>query len=73
MQIITLYKTYRASGGVDVSPKMPETDNYDTLYRLVADEGCVLVDSNGNRCECIDVDDPEQWHEIPDEDVPTEE
>ena len=62
MQTIKLYKYNRADGGVTVSPIKPDTE-YTEMYRLVADEGKVLV--NGEvTTTCTDVASAEGWSEI---------
>lgn len=64
MQIITLYKYERESGGITVSPIEPKCE-YTTLFRLVADEGMILT--NGDMItSCIDTDAVEGWNEIED-------
>ena len=63
MQIITLYRYQRPEGGVTVSPVMPEGVEYTTKFRLIADEGKILV--NGDiMTGCTDVDSEEGWSEI---------
>ena len=64
MQTITLYKYARSGGGVDVSPIKPETGEYETMYRLIVDDGNVLVNNSGDECTCIDTENPEEWQEI---------
>jgi hypothetical protein len=62
MQKITLYKYKRADGGTSVSPIKPDTE-YTEMFRLVADEGKVLV--NGDiTTTCTDVEIVEGWEEI---------
>ena len=64
MQKITLYKYTREDGGVTVSPIKPDTE-YTEMFRLVADEGKVLV--NGDiTTTCTDVVSTEGWEEIDD-------
>ena len=62
MQIINLYKYIRQDGGVTVSPNKPECE-YTEMFRLVADEGKILV-KNNIFTGCIDVDSAEGWEEI---------
>ena len=62
MEKITLYRYERSDGGVTVSPNKPE-GAYDTLFRLVADEGMVLKDTDGNTAIVIDTDTPNIWTE----------
>ena len=69
MQIVTLYRYQRPEGGVTVSPVMPDGVEYTTKFRLIADEGKILV--NGDiTTSCTDVDSAEGWSEIdaPEED-----
>lgn len=62
MQKITLYKYIREDGGITVSPIKPDTE-YTEMFRLVADEGKVLV--NGDiTTTCTDVVSTEGWEEI---------
>lgn len=64
MTVRTLYKYEREPGRFTVSPDRPDC-GYTEMYRLIADEGKVLV--NGDmRTECIDVDDPDGWEETED-------
>lgn len=64
MQIIPLYRYARPDGGITVSPIKPE-GVYEDAFRLVADEGYILVNGDRNAV-CIDVDSVEGWTEIPD-------
>jgi hypothetical protein len=62
MEIIILYRLIRPDGGITVTPIEPEQYK-STLYRLVADEGKILV--NGDvETECVDTDSAEGWIEI---------
>lgn len=62
MQIIKIYKYNRIGGGITVSPIKPDTE-YTEMYRLVADEGKVLV--NGEiTTTCTDVKSTDGWTEI---------
>ena len=62
MEIINLYKYNREEGKVTVSPIKPDKE-YTELYRLIADEGKILV--NGDMVErCIDVYSVDGWQEI---------
>ena len=64
MQKITLYRYKREDGGITVSPIKPDTE-YTEMFRLVADEGKVLV--NGDiTTTCTDVASAEGWEEIDD-------
>lgn len=47
-----------------MSPIKPETGEYEIMYRLVADEGSVLVNNLSDECTCIDTENPEEWQEI---------
>jgi len=62
MEKITLYRYERQGGGVTVSPNEPD-GKYETLYRLVADEGMILIDAEGNLSAVIDTDAPQEWRE----------
>lgn len=62
MQKITLYKYTREDGGVTVSPNKPDTE-YTEMFRLVADEGKVLVKGDITTT-CTDVESVEGWEEI---------
>ena len=69
MQIVTLYRYQRPEGGVTVSPVMPEGVAYTTKFRLIADEGKILVNGDIDTT-CIDVNSTDGWSEI---DAPEEE
>ena len=72
MQIITLYRYEREPNKITVSPEKPDVE-YTELFRLVADEGKILV--NGDiQTTCIDVNSTEGWTEIdaPEEDTEEE-
>ena len=62
MKIITLYKYERDGGGITISPVKPDKP-YTMEYRLIADEGKVLV-KDGYIAQCIDTDTPYLWDEI---------
>ena len=66
MQIKTLYRFKRADGGITVSPDKPETNDFDTLYRLIADDGKMLTTDGENLTPCKDVDNTAGWYEVPD-------
>lgn len=70
MQKITLYRYNREGGGVTVSPVKPDCE-YETLYRLVADEGMVLTDGT-NITTCTDTRNPDVWFEVADTENPNE-
>jgi hypothetical protein len=62
MQTIELYRYEREDGGVTISPVKPDVE-YTIMYRLVADEGKILV--NGDKTTaCIDTDSIDGWEEI---------
>ena len=66
MQIITLYKIKRASGGTTVTPIMPEGE-YTEMYRLIADEGKILkktLEDKVIETPCADVESAEGWEEV---------
>lgn len=65
MQMITLYRYMRTSGGVTTSPVEPDGTDYDLRYRLIADEGKVLTDGV-TETYCVDVETTEGWMEIDD-------
>lgn len=67
MQTITIYKYVRPDGGIDVSPNKPSGE-YTTLTRLIADDGCFLRNGDAE-CECIDTESPEDWEEVPNDEV----
>lgn len=59
----TLYRYTRNDKGVTVSPIEPKV-SYETLYRVIADEGMVLV-RNGETCgRVVDTASPEEWSEV---------
>lgn len=72
MQIVKLYRYTRLNGGITVSPIKLEDTNYTELYRLIADEGKVLV-KDDVMTSCTDVDTTEGWTEIDDPEEPEEE
>ena len=57
-----LYRTTRSDGGIDVSPNKPIEGDYTETYRLIADEGMVLVKGDV-RTMCIDTDTTDGWVE----------
>jgi len=67
MQTTTIYKYLRPDGGTDVSPNKPSGE-YTTLTRLIADDGCFLRNGDAE-CECIDTESPEDWEEVPNDEV----
>lgn len=71
MQIVKLYRYVRLNGGITVSPIKPDDTNYTELYRLIADEGKVLV-KDDVMTSCTDVDNTEGWTEIDDPEEPEE-
>lgn len=67
MQIITLYKITGHGGTVSVGPVVPEQGTeYETLTRLVADDGKTLTDGT-TTTGVVDTYNPEAWTEIEDE------
>ena len=67
MQTIALYKYTREDGGVTVSPVKPDCD-YTEMYRLVADEGKVLIKEGlDGRFSCADTLTTEGWEEVDEE------
>ena len=69
MQILTLYKYKRESGGTTVSPVRPDCE-YTEMVRLIADEGKALTLDGENLTFCVDVDTADGWREV---DAPIEE
>lgn len=63
MVVKTLYKYQREGGGVTVSPIKPDCE-YSEKYRLIADEGKLLVKDGHEPTPCIDTDDVDGWYEI---------
>lgn len=63
MQTKTLYRFKRADGGITVSPEKTETE-FETCYRLIADEGKMLTTDGENLSPCVDVDDVAGWYEV---------
>ena len=62
MRKIPLYRVRRENGGIDITPVRPEVGEYDTLYRVIADDGKMLF--NGvEKIACIDTDDLSKWTE----------
>lgn len=64
MEKITMYRYTRPDGGTSVSREKP-TDGvkYTESYRLIADEGMLLV-SGTKTASCIDTNNPDEWVEI---------
>lgn len=73
MTIITIYKTRRPDGGINIGPEKPaEGVEYETLSRLVADQGKILT--NGSlTAEVVDTQEPDAWTEIEGDDITAEE
>ena len=70
MEIMTLYRYEREPNKVTVSTEKPNVE-YTELYRLIADEGKILV--NGDiQTTCIDVESTEGWTEVDAPEEPTE-
>lgn len=66
MQTITLYRYTRPDGGITTSPiAPPDGTEYETRYRLIADEGMALTDGTTTTA-CTDTDEPAKWTEIDD-------
>ena len=70
MEIVTLYRFKRESGGITESPDKPNVTDYTTRYRLIASDGKLLTNGT-TETYCIDVDSADGWSEIddPEEDV----
>lgn len=63
MEIVTLYRFKRESGGITESQDKPDGAEYTTRYRLIASDGKLLT--NGTmETYCIDVDSVDGWSEI---------
>lgn len=64
----TLYKYDRGNGKITVSPNKPDGE-YKEMYRLIADEGKVLVKGDIETV-CVDTDTTDGWEE---KDAPADE
>lgn len=64
MQIKTLYRYEREKGKTTVSTEKPESAEYTTLVRLIANEGKALTKDNKTFHSCIDVGNQEGWYEV---------
>ena len=73
MQIKTLYRYKRADGGITVTPDKPETTDFETCYRLIADDGKMLTTDGETLYPCIDVDSAAGWYEVDDTEAATTE
>lgn len=63
MQKKQLYRVVREDGGITHTPNRPNEAGYTIMYRLIADEGMILV--NGDiQTYCVDVDEVDGWEEI---------
>ncbi|MBR4930759.1 MAG: hypothetical protein IKZ00_08180 [Bacteroidaceae bacterium] len=62
MEIKTLYRYGRKTGKITVSPIKPDCE-YETLYRLIADEGKILTNGETEAC-CVDVESSDGWTEV---------
>lgn len=62
MEVRTLYKYDRGNGKITVSPNKPDCE-YTEMYRLIADEGKILVNGN-ERTTCVDTHNIDGWEEI---------
>ena len=62
MEIITIYKIKRVSGGTTVTLNKPEGE-YTEMYRLIADEGKILKKGE-YETPCVDVASSDGWEEI---------
>ena len=74
MIIKILYRYIRDDGGITISPIEPIDKEYDTLSRLIADEGKTLTKNGEDLTFCVDVENYEiaNWYEVdaPEEEVP---
>ena len=67
----TLYIIQQPNGVITHTPEQPEEGvEYTTAYRLIADEGMILINGE-QKTYCIDTDTLEGWEEIVD-DTPQE-
>ena len=66
MQTKPLYKYKRADGGITVSPTKPEGIEFSEEFRLIADEGKLLIKDGENTTPCVDVESSEGWYEVDD-------
>ena len=66
MTVKNLYRYERPDGGVTVSPEMPEDVPYTLMFRLIADEGKILVKDEIRVC-CADTDSVDGWTEVEEE------
>lgn len=63
MKTVTLYRTKRTDGGIDVTPNKPNSDDYTETFRLIANDGKVLTDGV-NYYNCVDTDNPDSFVEV---------
>lgn len=71
MTIKTLYIIQQSNGVITHTPIQPEEGiEYTTSYRLIADEGMILIKDDIKTC-CIDTDSTDGWSEVTD-DTPKE-
>ena len=70
MIIKTLYRYIRDDGGITTSMNPPVDKDYDTLSRLIADEGKLLTTDGENLTPCVDIENYEvvYWYEVDDPD-----
>ena len=66
MQIKPLYKYKRPDGGITVSPIKPEGIEFSEEFRLIADEGKLLIKDGEKTTPCVDVESSEGWYEVDD-------
>ena len=67
MTIKTLYIIQQSNGVITHTPIQPEEGiEYTTSYRLIADEGMILVKDDIKTC-CIDTDSTVGWSEVVDD------
>lgn len=63
MEVRELYKYKREDGGTTVSPIKPNCD-YETMYRIIASDGCEVTLDGINMYYCVDTDIKDGWYEI---------
>ena len=72
MTTTIIYKYQHPNGILSIGPNKPETGEYQTYYRLVADEGKNITDGM-LITKSVDTKDIDTWSEIDDVEAPKEE
>ena len=65
MQTVDLFR-YDDASGIVVTPNKHNESDEPYCYRLIADEGHLLMDGE-SQTPCVDTHDPEIWDEVEDE------